>query len=257
MTLRAVPLLEVARRRGYSSVAGSFVLESLDQKVVHVFGDSHSRVFALIRRKTKSTRISITTVRGASARGISNASSESCAREIFLTSISQIPATQEVAIQLGEVDCGSLIWRIQDRTGHSLNDLYTESLGRLQKFVGELDRRPVILCGTTPPTVWDYTKFSGDSNPRFGLTASWSERAEITRRWNRDLEHWCSVHGHVFLDVASFTWKPLGEYLLPEYLPESASDHHLRVDSFASSLAAGPLPDALSRCNEFRRTNAR
>lgn len=236
---------EAAYARATASKFGTYANGMRERTVIHCFGDSHTRVYRRVRCQMRNIALTTTTVRGATAYGILNPDSKSGAGPRFAAAIGRISDRHAILIQLGEVDCGSLLWRLADRRGTSVDELAKLSLNRYFMFLTALDRSPLIISGVTPPTVSDYTQFDGISNPRYGLTASWTDRMELTQEWNCRVRDWCSAEGHVYLDSFDLLLTVDRAAIRGMFLPASPSDHHLEPNAYASYLASTALPRAL------------
>lgn len=246
LATRATEDAESLYRRIASSRPGDKLLGLFAETIVHCVGDSHVRVYRHVRSRMSNVALTTTVVRGATAYGILNSMSNSGASQRIEYSVRNTPEGQPVLLQLGEVDCGSLLWRLGERRNVAPVALLETAQERYFRFVDDLDRHPMIISGVTPPTVDDYTLYQGDSNPRYGLTASWNARLQLARTWNSRVSAWCADEGHVYLDVLEPFLTTDGAAVRQALLPYSPSDHHLDSGQFADYLASTALPRALT-----------
>ena len=94
-----------------------------------------------------------------------NPSSSSKSFETFTAQLARAKPWQEILLQLGEVDCGFLIWRRADRHGLSVEDQLAQTLdsyaGFIERVLGGRFRR-VIVVSVPLQTIEHYPSALGD-----------------------------------------------------------------------------------------------
>jgi hypothetical protein len=127
---------------------------------------------------------------GATASGVLNPSSKTGSLERFTAQLDRARSWQQIALQLGEVDCGFLIWRRADRFGLSVEEQLEQTLDSYARFITTVaDRRfaRVIVLSVPLPTIRDYPSALGEvANLRKTVTASQAERTQLTLRFNAE-----------------------------------------------------------------------
>ncbi len=99
--------------------------------------------------------------------------------------------------------------------------------------------RRLIVLSAPLPTITDYpSKYAAVANVRKEVTASMTERTELTLRFNEELERRCSEVGAVFVDATTDQLDPATRLIDQRFLRRGDSDHHL---------ADGPYADLIGR----------
>jgi hypothetical protein len=205
-------------------------------------GDSHVQVIRDVR--VPGAWFRATPLVGATASGVLNPSSKTGSFETFTARLDRAKPWQEVLLQLGEVDCGFLIWRRADRYGLSVEEQLAQTLDSYAAFIDGVRRRGfrrVIVLSVPLQTIIDYPTALGEvANLRKTVTATQRQRTELTLLFNSELRKRCTALGVVFVDVTSGHLDPGTGLIDPAFLRETEHDHHLADEPYAQ-LIAGQL----------------
>ncbi|WP_416409223.1 hypothetical protein [Agrobacterium rosae] len=204
-----------------------------------VLGDSHVHT---IKWATDAGLISMNcefaVVGGATAVGLRNPNSVSNAMPIFEQAAFPVRKHTVPVIQLGEVDCGFVIWWRAIKYGETVDDQVEASITSYFAFVDRLlvaGYPIVIITGATLPTIQDGQDWGEVANLRKDVTASLRERTALTLRYNIRLEYEASTRGLPYVDISSEILDEQNGVLRPEFRSADPTDHHLAPDK------AGPL----------------
>ncbi len=210
---------------------------------VVVCGDSHVEVFRHIRRHdlAKGFRFDLLKVNGATAQGMINPNSKTNALEQFRQRIAAMKPHQEIFFQLGEVDCGFVIWHYAEKKSAPLEDQFRRSLDNYRTIIEwALERKTagITLLSAPPPTITDGQTWGEIANARKGIKASQVERTELTLRYNRELEAMASELGLGFLDITSPLLDPETGLVDDRFMNEDRLDHHLDSAGYSRVIVA-------------------
>jgi len=203
-------------------------------------GDSHVEVMRHVRLPGVWFRAK--PLVGATASGVLNPSSKTGSLERFTAQLDRAKSWQQMVLQLGEVDCGFLIWRRADRLGLSVEGQLEQTLDSYATFIATVADRQfarVIVLSVPLPTIRDYPSALGEvANLRKTVTASQAERTQLTLRFNAELRKRCEQIGVVFVDVTS-GHLDLGTGLIDRrFVRVTERDHHLADDPYAELIVA-------------------
>jgi hypothetical protein len=195
-------------------------------------------------RKGSRTSSSFPGVWGGTATGILNPHSKSECLKRLSTRLSYAPRWQQVCIQLGEMDCGHLIWNRAERHGLSVDQQLCLTLDSYTMFIQRVieEGRWVLVLSAPLPAINDSPHKLGPAKLR-AQAASMRQRTELTLRFNAQLRERCDGVGAVFIEVTSGQLDPATGLIHPRFLRNNADDNHL---------ARGPYSELISR--ELSRT---
>lgn len=204
-------------------------------KRILVFGDSHSNVFRYCNEKTRKFKFNVTHVRGATAQGIVNPNSQTNALNIFTESINNIHNLKKinrVAVMLGEVDCGYLIWYRHKKYSIPIKDQVELCITNLFSFVENVILKhflpnQVIILGAHLPTIKDNTDKKFLAGARSEVNASQIDRTRLTILYNALLKKRCRDHNYNYEDITKETMDLRTGIVQGKYLSERKYDHHL------------------------------
>ena len=206
--------------------AGYFPTKPNAEKII-VIGDSHTEVFE--GYTGKDYIFEQVRCHGATARGAISPITKTDSLKVFRNGLSTKEANR-VIIELGEVDCGYLLWMKNKETGEPLLDLMNESIDRLIKFVEEevyqyFEAKDVIMMSVIPPIVEDMTDKRFLQGQRGEVNPSLDERRSLTRTWNKRLAIECSKRGWKNLNINPKITKD--EEVISVFRNPNPWDHHL------------------------------
>lgn len=182
-------------------------------------------------------------VTGATARGLTNPFSQTNALNIFRRRLEFAAPWQPVVFQLGEVDCGFLIWYRAKEHGKSVESELEETLDHYTQFLGELRVRGFerVIALTAPlPTVRDAHDWKGRLHARRHIDVSQRDRTDLTLRYNEQLAR--RADGFTVLDVTTPTLDPVTRLVAPEFVRPDPSDHHMAPEPYGRVIADRLLP---------------
>lgn len=212
-----------------------------------VLGDSHTSIFNQhdIRRAYPKSFFNIINVGGATASGLANPNSKTQATQRFAEALAETTARRMV-VMLGEVDTGFIIWYRAAKYGEPVEAMMDQAVGKYGQFLADVrSRADSLLCVSTPlPTIRDGTGWGDVASARKEVTASQSERTELTLRFNRRVREFCESHDIAFIDLDGESLGSDG-LVRPELLHANPSDHHYAPDAY-SRILIKPLMEKLN-----------
>ena len=201
-------------------------------------GDSHNQMFQYIKKHKmlKEFSVRILTVPGATAQGMANPHSKTNALEFFKRAVGN-KRYRAIFIQLGEVDCGFVIWHRCMKYGESVDTQLERSLGNYFNFVNyliEKGHRKVVLTGAVLPTIKDNGVSWGEvAHLRREVRATQKERTDLTLRYNDGLRKFAGETGLPYIDITDNVLDARTGLVADEYLNENPLDHHLSAGKVA------------------------
>tara|TARA_B110000467_G_C18128209_1_gene371799 strand:- start:89 stop:745 length:657 start_codon:yes stop_codon:yes gene_type:complete len=199
-----------------------------------VLDDSHARVFEYFNHKNGYQKYIVCEVGGATAQGAVNPNNQTNSLVEFKKQLQEIKKENcsHIAIMLGEVDCGFVIWVRAKRYNISIDEQLNNSVGNLFKFIEEevlpfFKAEQVILLGSVLPTIKDNTAKEFLKGARSEVENSQQERTELTLRYNQLLLENAQQKGYHYVDISTETTDPNTALVAEAFLSENANDHHL------------------------------
>jgi hypothetical protein len=214
----------------------------LRREHVLCLGDSHVGILSLVRLPGVWFRVR--RVVGATASGILNDGSVTLARAKFVERLRHAKPWQQILLQLGEVDCGFVIWRRAEQYGLKIDEQLTLTLDAYAAFVQELidlGFSRVIVLSVPLPTIDDLpSEWEGSvANQRKEIKATQLERTDLTLRYNAELQRRCNTNGVTFVDVTSGQLDSVTGTIDPRFLKDTRRDHHLAKEPYGQLISAG------------------
>jgi hypothetical protein len=203
-------------------------------------GDSHIEVLRHVR--VRGVWFRVRSVTGATASGILNPQSSTQSLIAFSTRLARARHWQQILIQLGEVDCGFLIWHRAKRRGLSAEEQLTRTLDSyvayLQQVLSKGFSRVVVLS-VPLPTIDDLpSEWGGEvANLRKEITASKAERTDLTLRFNEELRRRCEAIGATYVDATTGHLDPATGLIDPRFVRKTRMNHHLEDGPYAELLS--------------------
>ena len=208
-----------------------------------VIGDSHVNVFKYLKQShllPKSVWIDYLTVGGATAQGVLNPGSKTDARRLFLERVNSAKKFQHLLVQLGEVDCGFVIWYYSEKLGSSVDAQLFRSSENYSTFLKELKSlgfNTVSVLSAPLPTIRDGQDWGDIAKKRSEVTAKQTDRTELTVRFNREMLAVCASQGINYIDHTSIMLNESTGIVRDEYLHHDKNDHHLNDETYAELIA--------------------
>jgi hypothetical protein len=185
-------------------------------------------------------RVDVCWVSGATAQGLVNPRSKTNAMPIFSRRLAAARPWQVLCSQLGEVDCGFVIWYRAEQHGVSVESQLERSLGG---YVALLDRARrhglgrTLVISAPPPTIPDDQQRGDVARARETVSASVRDRTELTVEYNARLRATCAERRIGFVDVTTPILDPVTGVVDVRYLNPDPEDHHLDPHRFAPLVA--------------------
>jgi hypothetical protein len=149
---------------------------------------------------------------------------------------------QKLLLQLGEVDCGFVIWHRASRYGLAVEEQLTITIDCYTLFLQEVAAMgfsEIIVLSAPLPTIDDLPlEWQGSvASERKDVTASQEERTALTLRFNGELKKRCGTLGVTFVDATSGHLDRGTNLIDTRFLKETKLDHHLAPEAYSSLIA--------------------
>lgn len=195
-------------------------------------GDSHVRMFkAAIAHGMLQAKAEAVAVGGATASGLANPNSTTNALALFKAALLPVRARTVPVIQLGEVDCGFVIWWRAAKYGEPVADQLNKAVASYFDLVDHLIESgypTVVVTSATLPTIRDGVRLGEVAHRRREVTASLVERTQLTLAFNAALAKQAKARKLPFLDVSKAMLDRKTGVVDEKFLHADPTDHHLR-----------------------------
>ena len=199
-------------------------------------GDSHVAVMRHVR--VPGVWFRAKPLVGATASGVLNPQSKTASLDVFGAHIARARPWQQALLQLGEVDCGFVIWHRARRHGLEVAEqlaLTIDSYAGFIERVRDAGFARVIVLSVPLPTIGDDPEQWGEiANMRRSVTATQLQRTDLTLEFNAALQRRCAELGVVFVDVTSGHLDPASGLVDARFVRATDQDHHLADAPFAA-----------------------
>ncbi|SFI84314.1 hypothetical protein [Methylobacterium brachiatum] len=199
-----------------------------------IFGDSHIWTFKYADEKGWIRQpCDFIEVMGATAVGLRNPNGQTNALEIFAQGL--LPPREQFTpvMQLGEVDCGFVIWWRAMKLAESVDAQLETSINAHFGFVDRLlseGYSTVVLTGAALPTIRDGQDWGEIANKRREVVTSLVERTQLTMRYNAMLRDGAARRGLPFIDISSEIIDRATGVISDAFRAEDPLDHHLNSE---------------------------
>jgi hypothetical protein len=206
-------------------------------------GDSHANYFrhAAAQGYFGRRRVGCCAVAGATAVGLRNPNAKTNALARLSAYLRKWPPRSVIVIQLGEVDCGFVIWYRDRKYRDGVETQLEESIAAYFAFVDATmarGHRRIVVTGASMPTIEDGQDWGEVANARREVTASLQDRVALTRRYNERLRAEAARRGLPFIDISDEVLDPATGTVRHAFRNANPLDHHLDWDRAARSWAA-------------------
>lgn len=213
-------------------------------------GDSHIRVFEHIKKHKliPKAKFSVLEVPGATAQGMINPNSKTNALKVFRNRLNTAKKSQTLVFQLGEVDCGFVIWYYAKKKNISVDEQLHRSLLSYSDFlsaIATLGFQEIVVLSAPPPTIEAGQDWGEIANARREVSASKKERTALTLRYNQLVAQLCAKYGYCYVDVTTELINNVTGLIDEKFLNLNKMDHHLS-DKFYSEAIVGKFKAILS-----------
>ncbi|WP_193059295.1 hypothetical protein [Halomonas sp. 3A7M] len=198
-----------------------------------ILGDSHTVYFSYGVRNGLyyPFEVDVCTVSAATAAGLRNDDSFTQAAVRFKEFLRDKEKTSLILFQLGEVDCGILVWLRSKKYGTSLNEEMDKSISAYVDFVQELQAEGFSNIGITSPTLPTINDKDHAgvviSERRKKVSASQHERTETTLIFSEKLKERFERLGVFYIDASSGFIDEVGRLCNVKFRNKNAKDHHM------------------------------
>jgi hypothetical protein len=197
----------------------------------HFIGDSHVNAFRWADEQGLFDRPSqFTIVGGATAVGLRNPNSLTNAIEVFTQAVSPYDKNKIPVIQLGEVDCGFVIWYRAQKYGESIEDQLNYSMAAYLEFVDSLKKigyQNIVLTSATLPSILDDQNWGEVANARREVKATLRERTDLTLRYNDKLREATESRALHNIDLSNVLLDRSTGLISSNFRHPDPTDHHL------------------------------
>ncbi len=162
-----------------------------------------------------------------------NPNSLTHALEIFSRSLLPPRPGTIPLIQLGEVDCGFVIWWRAKTYAETIEHQLRESVCAYLSFVDRLlgaGHSDVVITGAALPTIRDGTVWGDIANFRKEVDATLKDRTALTIEYNDRLRSGAAQRQCAFIDLTSDLLDPDTGVISEYYRNEDPSDHHMHPE---------------------------
>jgi len=199
-----------------------------------VLGDSHSEIFNYCNTKQTKIFFEVIVVGGATAQGSVNPNSITNALNIFTEKLNNIKPHdfEYIIINLGEVDCGFLIWYRKDKYNISVESQLKTTTDNLFNFINlkilpNFESSKIIINGSVLPTIKDNTDKNYLTGARSVVKTSQIDRTMLTIKYNNMLKNYSFVNGYNYMDITDPILDNETKVVKTEFLNKNIYDHHL------------------------------
>lgn len=208
-----------------------FSFLKLSKKIVCI-GDSHTGVFHFINYNSWFSGYFFKTlaVHGATASGIENPNSKTQAKTKFDTFLDSNTNTNSLVLfQLGEIDCGFVIWYRSYKYGETIDEQLNQTLDNYQSYIlsAKSKANQIIVMSAILPTIQDGQDYGEVANLRKEVKASLKERTDLTLRFNKLMKKFCYEFNILFLDIENQLLDKNTNTVKKILLNDNPLDHHL------------------------------
>jgi hypothetical protein len=203
-----------------------------------VLGDSHAEVFNYCNKKQQNIHFEVVTVAGATAQGAVNPNSTTNALSIFKQKLNNINHDnfKYIIINLGEVDCGFVIWYRKNKYNIGIEDQLKITTDNLFNFINleilpQFEYSKIIINGSVLPTIKDNTDKNYLSGARSEINVSQIDRTELTIKYNNILKNYSLINGHNYMDITNYILDNETKVVNTIFLNKNIFDHHLNHEN--------------------------
>lgn len=203
-----------------------------------LLGDSHIRYFqfAAELHLLGERLVTVAPVDGATAVGLRNPKSASQALVAFREALQSAAPDSIVIVQLGEVDCGFVIWYRAQKYGESVEQQMRESIDAYFEFIDDARARGferIIITGATLPTIRDGQDWGEVADARREVAVALKQRTLLTLSYNLELERGAEARGLPYCDISDELLDFARGEIKEEFRHPDPLDHHLHYERAA------------------------
>ena len=206
-------------------------------------GDSHVKYFrvAAEHHLFAPRRMEGREVGGATAVGMRNPNAMTNALGKFRDFMRDRDTRSIVVMQLGEVDCGYVIWYRAQKYDDSVESQLEESIATYFAYLDDLRSSGftrIVVTGATLPTITDSDQEGEVVVKRSGIKATQRERTDLTFRYNARLKAEAERRGLLYTEVTDDVLDPDTRLVRSAFRNRTPTDHHMHYPLAAAVWAA-------------------
>lgn len=218
---------------------------------LHFLGDSHLRAprFAAEQGWFEPRKCHFTLVGGATAIGLRHPKSKTQALAVYREVLLPFRPNVIPVFQLGEVDCGFVIWVRAQRYAESVSEQLDQSLRAYVSFLRDIRDAGYGALIVTPavlPTIRDGQLDGEVSHLRREVQASYRQRTDLTLAYNARLAEMCEAEKFTYVDFMPDLLDSETCLLDARFRHSDPADHHLDPN-IGGRLWVGRITEALNR----------
>jgi hypothetical protein len=204
-----------------------------------LLGDNHIGYFARAMQIAGflGWQYQVCEVGGATTVGMRNPNVAVNALGIYRSFLQDKSRQATIILQLGEVDCGFVMWYRSQRNNEPLVDQMRASsaayLGFLHeiRYMGFLD---IVITGATLPSIQDGHDWGDSTDKRRDVTNTLLERTKLTIEYNKALQIHAKELGLRYLEVSTELVDPATKTVQPRFLSANPHDPHLDCNAMGT-----------------------
>ncbi|WP_347464028.1 hypothetical protein ABEF85_14740 [Acinetobacter thermotolerans] len=198
--------------------------------------------------------IKVKRMNGATVSGLKNPNSFTAASKDYEKLLStKKPKNTKIFMQLGEVDCGILLWLKAQKNG---TDVLYECDKTIQDYINYVKKLntlgfdKIILTSPTLPTITDDDDIGEiKSLRRKQIKATYRERTDLTLYFNKMLKEACQLHKIDYIDLTEDFLDYKTMLCKERFRNSNIEDHHMEYDE-ASIVWAKAIKQYLYRVSD-------
>lgn len=216
------------------------------KKKVLVLGDSHTNVFTkkFKREYFNSIDWHVIQVHGATLSGLSNPNSKTRTIEKFTNALND-NKYDAIIINLGEVDCGFVIYFYAERDNICEYSAANKALTNYCKLIKEARAvcKNIYIISTPIPTIPDGVTHGDVANARKSIKATQLARTNLTLWFNEKVKEICSEidYNINYIDLDKDVLSKSG-LVRDVYLNKFQADHHYDIQAYCELLERRLIP---------------
>lgn len=204
-------------------------------RTLYFCGDSHLRPPQYAERQGwfGALPCKFNMVGGATAIGLRHPTSQTQALQIWEHALLPFQPNLIPVFQLGEVDCGFVIWLRAKKYQEEVNAQLQQSLAAYGRFLCRLrdaGYRDLIVTSAMLPTIQDGQLDGHVAHLRRDVQASLLERTSLTHDYNAQLAAFCRREGLRYLDFTPELQDARTGLIQDYWRHDDQADHHLHTE---------------------------
>lgn len=197
----------------------------------HIIGDSHiEAINYAIQQGWITAQAKCHIVPGATSVGLRNPNSVTNAVTIFKECLFPVVKNTIPVIQLGEVDCGFVIWWRAEKLKETVESQLHESVRAYFEFVDDIVSNgypSVVISGAVLPTILDGQRWGDIANKRQEVQASLKSRTLLTLRYNEMLRKGAILRSLPYIEITKSIIDTNTGVIADEFRNPDPCDHHI------------------------------